>query len=412
MDYIIIGNSAAAVGAIEGIRQIDEKGKIAVISDEPYHTYSRPLISYMLQGKTDLQKMKYRSDSFYDDMGVTALLGEHAVSIDSKHHSVILGNDRSLAYRKLLVATGSCPFVPETKGLNKVKYRFSFMRLDDARALDSALCPDSRVLIIGAGLIGLKCAEGIAQKVGSIEIVDLAPRILSSVLDEEGAKIVQEHLEAQGLKFHLESSVEEFYEDRARLKSGEEIPFDILVTAVGVCPNIKLVAEAGGKAVRGIVVDDAMRTTLEDVYAAGDCTESLDISSGATRVLALLPNAHSAGIAAGIAMAGGEVPAQKAIPMNAIGFFGLHIITAGSYKGEVFAHRTENDYKKLFYSDNRLRGYIMVGNIDKAGIYTALIREQIPLSSIDFDLVCQRPSLLAFSQRYRAENLGGKSHEN
>ena len=94
--------------------------------------------------------------------------------------------------------------------------------------------------------------------------------------------------------------------------------------------------------------------------------------------------------------------------MNAIGFFGLHIITAGSYEGEVFEAKDGEGYKKLFYSNDTLRGFILIGNVDKAGIYTALVREKTPLSGIDFELVCKEPSLIAFSKSYRDEKLGGK----
>ena len=161
MKYVLIGNSAAAVGAVEAIRKNDRDGSVTIVSKEPYHTYSRPLISYLLCGKTDEQRMKYRPDDFYEQNNVTFLGGKTAVHLDPEAKEVKLDDDSFLNYDKLLVATGSVPFVPPTEGLDRVKSKFSFMSLDDARELESALFQEARVLIVGAGLIGLKCAEGI-----------------------------------------------------------------------------------------------------------------------------------------------------------------------------------------------------------------------------------------------------------
>jgi len=408
VEYVIVGNSTAAVGAIEGIRQLDANGKITVISNETHHTYSRPLISYLLQGKTDRQLMKYRADSFYEDNACVTIFGKTVNKIDKDGKAVVLEDGTKIPYDKLLIATGSSPFVPPMTGLDTVSKRFSFMSLDDADALESALFPEARVLIVGAGLIGLKCAEGILARVGKITVVDLAPRILSSILDDEGAKLVQTHLEKQGIEFKLGVSVKYFADNRAELTSGEMLDFDILVTAVGVRPNVGLVKDSGGDVDRGIIIDEKMQTSIPDVFSAGDCVVSDDLSCGTKRILAILPNAYVGGRTAGIAMAGGAPTQMKAMPMNAIGFFGLHIITAGSYEGEVFEAKDSGNYKKLFYSEDTLRGFILIGNVDKAGIYTALIREKTPLSSIDFALVCKEPSLIAFSKSYRDEKLGGK----
>lgn len=408
MRYVIIGNSAAAVGTIEGIRQVDGAGSITVISDEAYHTYSRPLISYLLCGKTTEEKMKYRPDDFYEKNGVTLLLGRHVCAIRPGEKTVLLEDGEKIAYDKLMVATGSRPFIPPMEGLEMVKKRFTFMTLKDAKTLEAALTPKSRVLIVGAGLIGLKCAEGIHGRVGSIAVVDLADRILPSILDAEGSSIVQRLLEAKGIVFYLSDSVRQFLPERALLQSGKEIEFDVVVIAVGVRPNTELVAQAGGKVSRGIATNDCGETSLPDIYAAGDCCESYDITTGQNRILALLPNAYMQGEAAGIAMAGGEAHFKKAVPMNAIGFFGLHMITAGSYDGDAeVLQDSEGNYKKLVTKDGLLKGYILIGNVERAGIYTSLIREQTPLAAIDYQLIKEKPQLMAFSRKQRAEKLGG-----
>ena len=416
MKYVIIGNSAAGIGAVEGIRQIDTQGEITIISNEPHHTYSRPLISYLLLGKVTEAKMQYRSGNFYTDNNC-ALLHASVTAIDAAARQVALADGSRIPYDKLLIATGSSAFVPPFEGLDTVADKCTFMSLDDAKKLDGLLGGgDKRVLIIGAGLIGLKCDEGIAQRASHITVLDLAPRILSSILDEDGAKLVQSHLESKGIAFRLAVNITKFESNVAILAGGETIGFDVLVLAVGVRPNTAILKDIA-TIDRGIVINGKSETSAPNIYAAGDCTQTLDVSSGQNRIMALLPNAYMQGECAGVNMAGGDKTFDRAIPMNAIGFFGLHIITAGNYSGDVYRGE-EGDrgsgvgdrgksYKRLFYSDNRLNGFILIGDVEKAGIYTSLIRERTPLDGIDFALVCEKPGLMAFTKEDRKVKLGG-----
>jgi NAD(P)H-nitrite reductase large subunit len=281
------------------------------------------------------------------------------------------------------------------------------MSLDDARQLEEELGNNKRVLIIGAGLIGLKCAEGISARVSHITVIDLASRILSSILDDGGAKRIQTHIGGKGVGVRLACGVKRFEKNTAVLENGEKIGFDILVLAVGVRPNTSLlkgIAEID----KGIVINAKSQTSAADIYAAGDCTQTLDVSNGQSKIMALLPNAYMQGECAGFNMAGGEKVFEKAIPMNAIGFFGLHIITAGNYTGDDYTETEGGNYKRLFYINNKLNGYIMIGNVEKAGIYTSLIREQTPLDTIDFALICEKPGLMAFTKEDRILKLGGE----
>ncbi len=406
MKYVIIGNSTAAVNAIEAIRSLDREGSITVLSDEIYHTYGRPLISYYLYGKTTLDKMRYRPEDFYEKNGVSTLFGVKAAAILPARKCVRLESGALVDYDKLLVATGSRPFIPPMKGLENVQDKFTFMTLDDALALEQVLSPEKKVLVIGAGLIGLKCVEGILDRVKEVAVVDMADRILPSILDKDASVFMQKQLEERGVRFLLNDSVAEFPSaNEAILKSGGIEHFDILVVAVGVRANIELVKDAGGACARGILTDEKQQTSLPDVYAAGDCAVSRDIVSGEEKILALLPNAAFQGRAAGFNMAGGEEKFDKAIAMNAIGFFGTHIMTAGCYDGEVYEEHTPTTYKKLFYRDNLLRGFILIDDIACAGIYTSLIRNQTPLDSVDFDLLKKQPRLAVFGKEYRAEKL-------
>ena len=408
MRYVIIGGSAAAIGCIEGVRSVDKTGEIILITGETEWNYSRPLISYLLEGKTTRDKMWCRPDSFFTRNGVTVKAGVLATTLDAGDRTVRLSTGERLAYDRLLAAPGSRPFVPPIPGLETVERTFCFQTLSDASALAEALRPESRVLILGAGLTGVKCAEGIRGLCAQIAIADLAPRVLPAVLDDTAAAMVQARMEEKGVRFYLNDSAAAFRGNTARLQSGTELEFDVLVTAVGVRPNTQLVADAGGAVDRGILVDGRCATTLPDVYAAGDCAQGYDAVSGEKRMLPLWPNAVLQGETAGINMAGGRADYTQGIALNASGVFGLHMVTAGSYEGESFTVQRDGSYKRLVTADGVLKGVIMVGDVSRAGIYTDLIRKKKPLSEIDFDLIRESPQLMAFSQKDRRVQLGGE----
>ena len=304
--YVVIGNGVAAVGCIEGIRKEDAAGKIIVISEEPHPVYCRPLISYYLEGKTNLEKMASRDKNFYERMGCKVLYGKKAAQIDPSTKQIALNDDTVIPYDKLCIATGSSPFVPRFTGLESVEQKHSFMTMDDMLELKASINENSNVLIVGAGLIGLKCAEGLKERVASITVCDLADRILSSILDTECAAMMQKHLEENGIQFLLGDSVVSFEKNQAVMKSGKTVTFDVLVLAVGFRANTSLIKEIGGEVNRGILINTKMETSIPDIYAAGDCTEGEDISFHGKRVLAILPNAYMQGNCAGINMAGGS----------------------------------------------------------------------------------------------------------
>ena len=405
--YIIIGNGAAATGCIEGIRSVDPDGSIIVVSEEKHAVYCRPLISYYLEKKTDLERMSYRGADFYEQTGSKVLYGRKAVQIDSTAKKVLLDDGTALPYTAVCVATGSAPSVPPFEGLDAVANKFTFMTLDDSLALEAAVNETSRVLIIGAGLIGLKCAEGLRDRAAGITVCDLADRVLPSILDAECAAMMQEHLEANGISFLLGDTAVRLERNTAVMKSGKQVDFDILVVAVGVRPNTSLIKDIGGEVNRGILVNERMETSLPDIFAAGDCTEGEDTSCGEKRVLALLPNAYMQGHTAGVNMGGGSETFDNAIPMNSIGFFGLHAMTAGSYNGEAYQEKANGRLKRLFTRDGYLTGFILIGQTERAGIYTSLIREKTPLHTVNFDLLKKTATTVAFAPEIRREKFGG-----
>lgn len=403
--YLIIGNSAAAIGGVQGIREVDKRSKIVLVADEPYSTYSRPLISYWLEGRVDREHMVYRNPDFYRQYGVDTLLGTKITAIDPARHTATTDDGKVITYEQLLIATGSHPFVPPIEGKDQAKNAFTFTTFDDAQGVKKALKPDAKVVIMGGGLIGLKAAEALIDQVKSLTIVDLADRVMPSVLDSEVAQVMQQHLEDLGMVLKLETSIKSVGNMSVTLSDGSKLPYDILIFAVGTRPNQDLAEAAGIKCERGILTDTAQKTSADGVYAAGDCTQSHDISADVDRNIAILPNAFIQGETAGINMAGGQAVFDKAFPVNSMGIKDFYLLTAGSTEGQPQIVNTPDGIRKFYIADDELKGYMILGECQRAGIYTDLIRQKTKLSTVDWNSLAEAPKLMAFDVSVRKADL-------
>ncbi len=388
MKFVIIGNSTAAAAAVEGIRIIDKKSEITMISDEKYHTYSRPLISYYLAGKVDENGMYYRSKDFYKVNNVETIFGIKAVQICAESKKVILSSGEEIKYDKLLIAVGGRSFVPQIDGIGKENI-FNFLKWDEVKKIKETAKSAKKSVVIGAGLIGLKAAEALRNLGLEVTVVELSSRILSSILDEESAEIVKKYLEEQGIKFKLNTTVESALGDEkvnsVLLKTGKKIECDLLITAVGVIPNTELVKDSDMKVNRGIIVNEYMETSIKNIYAAGDVAEGYDFLNKENRVAAVLPNAYKQGETAGINMAGVKKIFPSSFAFNSINLFGFKINTAGitakrNSSTEFLVKKIDNIYKKLVIEDDKLRGYIILNDIERSGILTGLIEEEINIA--------------------------------
>lgn len=418
MKYVVIGNSAAGIGAIEGICQVDPEGSIMLISDEPYHTYSRPLISYYLAGKVKPEKMYYREADFYEKMNVIPHLGVKVEAILPEEKTISLSTGEKVEYQKLMLATGGKPIIPEMPGL-QLKGVFSFQKWDDVKDIEANLKKNDKVVIIGAGLIGLKAAEAIAGLESQVTVVELANRVLSAILDEEAAEIVQQTIKDKGVKFYLNNTVKEIKGSNdkvsgVQLQDGTELECDSVIIAIGVSPNKDLATEAGLTVNRGVVVDDYLRTNYPDIYAAGDVSEGYDILYKQNRVLPILPNAYRQGSTAGRNMAGEEERYQGGFAMNAISFFGLPMITAGIIKPDSseFTEMIESgtgkkSYRKIVLRDNKLVGFIALNEVDRVGILTGLMEKEIDIHPFKDKLLYKDFGYAHLPKEYRHDQLLG-----
>ncbi len=408
-DYLMIGNSAAAISAVEAIRSVDDKGTIAVVSNEDFPAYSTPMISYLLKGKITEEKMPIRSESFYDDNAVECIFGEPATAIYPKLHTVSVGSEQ-FGYKKLLMACGNKPADPPVEGLDGENV-FSFINLTDARAIMSyvdgirAQNPDAPVnaVVIGSGLIGCKACEGLAHICDNVTMLARSASILRSIIDPKASPIAEKALQDGGVEVRLLTQAVGFEKDgnkvaKLQLNDGSTIECDLLILAAGVVPNIDMAVNAGAEAKRGLICDTHMKTSLEDVYAAGDLTVTHDTANDSDRIIALWPNAVVQGKIAGLNMAGKVTEFNGNFAMNSITLFGITILTAGAKSaGEGMEEQcTEEDGKftKFVTCDGKLKGFTLVNHPENAGIYTRMIEDEIDLADVRPEAFERAPEMI------------------
>jgi NAD(P)H-nitrite reductase large subunit len=427
MRYVIIGNSAAAVGAIEAIRQYDRDNPITVISDEPHHVYSRPLISYLLGGMVAEDRLHYRPDSFYERHSVDAMLGVEVTQIDTESQTLALTGGGSVSYDRLLIATGGKPFVPPLPGAN-LDGVFTFTTWRDARDIDRYIQNNDvqSALVVGGGLIGLKTTEALIERQINITLVELADRILSTTFDRTASKLAESILRRENVDVRTNTTVEEIIGrsgrvDHAVLRDGERVNCDLVLFAIGVRPNTGLIpADAGIQIDRGICVNRRMQTTCPNVYAAGDCVQAYDMLLGACRPIAIWPNAYRQGYVAGNNMTGVDKEYEGSFPMNSIEVCGVPTISVGltdpprdtdEYEVIDRYDREALIYKKLVLHHNQLVGAIFVGDIDRAGIYTGLIRDRVDVRPFKEHLLSGSFGLISLPRDYRKHLVVGEGIE-
>lgn len=426
MRTVIIGNSAAAVGAIEAIRRHDQENPITVVADEPHHVYARPLISYLLGEMVNEAQMYYRPPDFYERFGVETMLGVEVVGINLQEQSIALAGGGALTYDRLIIATGGRPFVPPTPGVD-LEGVFTFTRWEDAQRMGRYLKERGvgSAVVVGGGLIGLKTTEALLPHSIRVTVVELADRILSTTFDQTASKLAESALRRAGVEVRTSTTVKEIAGkdgrvDHVVLQDGERLACDMVIIAIGVRPNVGLVAGTDIAVNQGILVDRRMQTSLPHVYAAGDCAEAYDLLLGDNRPIAIWPNAYRQGCVAGCAIAGVEREYEGGFLMNSVEVCGMPTISVGltdpqdsadEYEIMERYDREAPAYKRLVLRGNRLVGAICVGNIERAGIYTGLIRDQVDVAPFKEHLPAENFGLISLPKEYRKHLVVGNGIE-
>ena len=416
MKYVIIGASAGGLSTAEAIRKIDKEGEVTILTEEAYMPYSRPSISYFLKGKIKESDMPLRKPSYYKANRIDVVTNARVTAIDREKKTVKVGR-KTYPYDKLCLCTGSKPFVPPMENVKGKSNALTFLDLASTKEIKKLANGKTRAVVIGAGLIGMKAAEGLVKICRSVDVVELSPRVLPSILDANSAVQVKKHLENNGIKFHLGNTVVKAVSKGREitavvLQDGKKLPCDLLVIAVGVRPQTELAEIAGLEVNRGIITDfETMQTSDSDIYAAGDCCVSKDMLDGSSKIIALWPNAVQQGAVAGKQMAGADDRIDGTYSVNAIDFFGLRICTCGliNAQGEQYSDRIKkqgDQYKRLVFEGDKLVGFVLINSSENAGIYTNLISNKVSLDTLEGD-VMDTPSVFMFDKATRISKLRG-----
>jgi NAD(P)H-nitrite reductase large subunit len=418
--YLIIGNSAGGIAAAEAIREVDRDGSLAIVSDEPHPSYSRPLISEYLAGQRSVRSMLLRPPAFYRRNGIDAILGVRAQRIDFEEKSVELADGRVIGWEKLLLATGGSPIVPVMAGGEKEGV-FTFTTLQDAERLRRAAAYATRAVVIGGGFIGLSAAQALAHRRLAVTIVELKETILSTMLDVRAARLVEKTIRRQGVTVITGQSVREVLgrpEDEGRvggvvLSNGTQVRCDLVVVAIGVAPRTELVAGSPVKVGRGIVVDRRMATGVPGVYACGDVAEAYDFLHGENRVTPIWPNAVLGGRAAGHNMAAWPDTYAGGTAANSLNYFGLAITAAGVVAPadgscEVLSASGpgEGCYRKVVLRDGRIVGLLFMGEIERSGVVYGLMRDGADVGAFKESLLSRGFGLASLPEELRRQKLG------
>ncbi len=392
--YLIVGASAAGIGAVEAIREVDQTGSITIISEEACPQYSRPMISDFVSGKVDFHKMKCRTDEFWKENNVEALTGRKATALNLNEKTVQLESGEKVAYEKLLLATGGKPFVPKMEGSEKDGV-FTFTTIADAQRLAAKIdgINAKAAVVIGAGLIGISVTEALMKRGLKVTMVELQEKILSLLLDAKASDLVEGVVKKAGVDIVTGQSVQKILGkldndgavDGVMLTKGDQVPCDLVIVAIGVVPRTELVAGTAVKTNRGIVVDNMMQTNVPDVYASGDVAEAYDFIMNQNRLLPLWPLAVLEGQVAGYNMAGKKTTYMGGTNMSSLKYFDIPIVSIGLANPKedpalevlVKNDAERNVYKKLVLKNNVIVGLTLVNCIERAGVLFYLMKNTI-----------------------------------
>src|SRR3990172_110259 len=327
--YVIIGNSAAGLNAVDATRARDLSSSLLLIADEDTHAYSRVATPYYISREIDDSTLFYKSPEYYQQRRVTTLVGHRVVALDADNHQVKLAEGTRISYGKLLLATGSTPSRPPIKGLEKVKV-FPHWTLAQAKDILERTCLSESAAVLGGGFISLLTLNAMKSLKPSIQftVIERLPQVMPNLLDEQAARMLEQRMTTQGIQVKTGVEAIELAElpdgkTKVTLSDGTEQRVDMVVLGTGVRPNVDFLAGSGLQIQRGILVNERMETNLPDVYAAGDCAESFDLLSGERVVHAIWPTAVEQGRVAGANMAGGASAHPGSLSMNVLDIFGL-----------------------------------------------------------------------------------------
>ncbi len=365
MKHLIIGNGVAGVTAAQAIVRADPAAEVHIFGAEPYPYYRRPRLWEYIAGEVEQEALYFRPAAWYAEQGIALHLGTPVVGLDPAGHRITLADGAEVEYDRLLLATGSRPFVPPCEGTDKQGV-FTLRTLDDAQAIREYAGQVATAIIIGGGLLGLETARALRSAGLSVTVVEFAHHLLTRQLDAEGGEVLQAILEGQGLHIITQgATVAVLGDERAsgiRLKDGREVAGELVLFSTGIRSEVALAREAGLTVERGVVVDRHLRTSAEDVYAAGDVAEFEG------RVYGIIPAAlEQAQAAAANMVAPGSQEYSGTLVSTTLKVVGAELASLGecvvAAEGDAVLRRADpaaGRYRKFVLRDGHLVGAILL----------------------------------------------------
>jgi nitrite reductase (NADH) large subunit len=391
---VIVGNGMAAA------RLVDELAKsalgryaIAVIGDEPRLAYNRVLLSSVLAGETESHDIELRPASWWRDRGVTLKYGCVATEIDVGRRELKIAGEESLAFSRLVLATGSAPLRLNVPGADLAGVH-TFRDSRDVDLLLTLAAQKKRVVVVGGGLLGLEAAYGLAKAGAPVTLIHLMDRLMERQLDAPAAELLKTLVERKGIAVLLNANTARLHGEKRvegiELTDGRRIDADAVIFAAGIRPNTALARDAGIAVNRGIVVDDHLQTGAAEIFALGECAEHRGICYGLVEPAYEQARVLARHLAGGRAAYSGSVVATNLKVSGVAVFSAGDFIAADAAETIVLNDSRRGAYKKLVIAAGRLTGAVLVGDTADALWYLDLIRTHAPIAKIRSDMMFGR----------------------
>ncbi len=395
--HLIIGGGPAATNAVETIRQLEtEPSQITLVSDEPAH--ARMALPYWLAGKIPRQQTSTGDEPYFEKLNVQTRFGPRVSRIDPQANRVTLTDDSQLDFDTLLIATGASPRSLDIPGgdLPGVQPMWS---LDHTAAALQALegIDQPRVVLVGAGFVGFIVLNAMFKRGWQLAVVEQQPQVLPRMLDVPSATLVQQWLDHKNVNVQTGVTVQEIRPAAegakvVQLSDGGRLEADLVIIAVGITPNLGLVAGSGIETEQGILVNERQRTNFTHIYAGGDVAQGPVMFSSRPQIHAIQPTAVDHGRVAGANMAGQDVRYGGSLLMNVVDVCGLQCASFGNWSDDAaevttIANPDSFIYRKLLFSGDRLSGAIFTGRAQDLGMLTdvgmvkGILQTQTPLGN-------------------------------
>ena len=379
--YVIIGNGAAGLSAAKAIRERDLTGSIIMISNEPYATYNRPMLTKSMVAELNAEQIQVEPLSWYEENKVHLLLDKEVTAVNTAEKEVELSDGTKLKYTKLIYALGSECFVPPIPGTDKPEV-IAIRRMSDIEKLESMMDRVNNVVVIGGGVLGLEAAWELKKARKQVVVLEAAPQIMGRQLDASASEMLTAISEGCGIDIHAGvqiASIEgETSVSSVRLSDGREFPAELVIVSAGVRANTAIAQNAGLEINRGVLVNEEMATSSSDIYACGDCAEYDGIN------YAIWPQALEQGKVAGANAAGDHLTYTTV--SAGLSFHGMNtgLYAIGDngknpnliYRTVEFKDMGRKQYEKYYFLNNRLCGVILIGDTSKMAAVTEAVEKK------------------------------------